>query len=313
MEFRQLRYFVTLSEELHFGRAAAREHIVQSALSQQIRRLERELGVVLLRRNTHQVHLTAAGTAFLRQARQILVQADRAAAFARYASGPPARIQVATTDASNDLMPLILNQLRERYPELEIHEIEAGVPQQLALLLNGQLDVGFGRASLAPFEVTAELVRLDPLGVLVPKDHRFAALNHIPVNSLAGEVLLLSKEEQAPEFNQFLIELFRSAGFLPTVYRGTVQSIRAAAHLVALGQCIACVPASCLPAATNILWRPLVEPSSRYPWSLLWRSDDRSEYVHAVVAAARRLSQESGWVERPSEALPGQLRHISTS
>ncbi|HJY71985.1 MAG TPA: LysR family transcriptional regulator [Streptosporangiaceae bacterium] len=72
MELRQLRYFVTLAEELHFGRAAAREHIVQSALSQQVQRLERELGVRLLERSTHHVALTAAGAAFLAEARQIL-------------------------------------------------------------------------------------------------------------------------------------------------------------------------------------------------------------------------------------------------
>jgi DNA-binding transcriptional LysR family regulator len=72
MELRQLRYFVTLAEELHFGRAAAREHIVQSALSQQLQRLERELGVRLLERTTHHVQLSPAGSAFLIEARQIL-------------------------------------------------------------------------------------------------------------------------------------------------------------------------------------------------------------------------------------------------
>jgi DNA-binding transcriptional LysR family regulator len=79
LELRQLRYFVTLAEELHFGRAAAREHIVQSALSQQLQRLERELGVLLLERTTHYVRLSAAGAAFLIEARQILAQVDRAA------------------------------------------------------------------------------------------------------------------------------------------------------------------------------------------------------------------------------------------
>ena len=79
MELRQLRYFVTLAEELHFGRAAAREHIGQSSLSQQLQRLERELGVVLLERTTHHVRLSAAGAVFLIEARQILAHVDRAA------------------------------------------------------------------------------------------------------------------------------------------------------------------------------------------------------------------------------------------
>ena len=83
MELRQLRYFVTLAEELHFGRAAEREHIVQSALSQQVQRLERELGVRLLERSTHHVELTAAGVVFLVEARQILAHVDRADAEVR--------------------------------------------------------------------------------------------------------------------------------------------------------------------------------------------------------------------------------------
>src|SRR5271169_7016240 len=100
MEFRQLRYFVTLAEELHFGRAAAREHIVQSALSQQVQRLERELGVLLLKRSTHHVSLTAAGAAFLAEARQILAHTDRAAAIARSAADAAAALRVGIIDAS---------------------------------------------------------------------------------------------------------------------------------------------------------------------------------------------------------------------
>jgi DNA-binding transcriptional LysR family regulator len=83
---------VTLAEELHFGRAAEREHIVQSALSQQVQRLERELGVRLLERSTHHVSLTAAGTVFLVEARQILAHVDRAAGVARSAAGAVATL-----------------------------------------------------------------------------------------------------------------------------------------------------------------------------------------------------------------------------
>ena len=164
MELRQLRYFVTLAEELHFGRAAAREHIVQSALSQQLQRLERELGVRLLERSTHQVSLTAAGAAFLVEARQILAHTDRAAAIARSAAGASAALRVGIIDASYDSMPQILHEVQARYPGLVIHQVEASVPEQYRQLADGRLDVGIGRAAHAPPEVASHLFRHDPLG-----------------------------------------------------------------------------------------------------------------------------------------------------
>jgi DNA-binding transcriptional LysR family regulator len=302
MELRQLRYFVALAEELHFGRAAAREHIVQSALSQQLQRLERELGARLLERSTHHVQLTPAGSAFLIEARRILAHVERVAVVVQRAAGSVATLRVGVVDASYDSMPLILRQVREQYPDLEIHELEAGVPEQLRMLLDGRLDVGLGRAWPETAEVAAELFRLDPLGVLVPEDHRLATVPRVPVATLAAEPLLLAEQGRAPEFNQFVIELCRSVGFVPRVYRGTVESLRAAADLVLQGRCVVCVPASCVSVVAGIVWRPLVEPVSRYPWSVLWRAGEGSEYVRAVVAAARRLARELGWLQPASQA-----------
>jgi DNA-binding transcriptional LysR family regulator len=297
MELRQLRYFVTLAEELHFGRAAARQHIVQSALSQQLQRLERELGVRLLERSTHHVQVTAAGSAFLREARQILAHVDRAAVAAQRAAGSAAMLRVGVVDASYDSMPQILRDIGDRYPDLEIHQVETGVPQQFKLLIDGRLDVGLGRASLAPPDVAAELFRLDPLGVLVPDGHRLATLSAVPVAAIAAEPLLLAQEARAPEFNQFVMELCRSVGFVPTVYRGTVDSMRAAAELVTRGRCVVCAPASCISAVPELVWRPLVEPPSHYPWSVLSRAGDHSEHVRAVAASAQRLSRDLGWLK----------------
>ncbi len=302
---------MTLAEELHFGRAAEREHIVQSALSQQLQRLERELGVRLLERSTHHVQLTRAGVAFLAEARRVLAQAERAVTAARRADGEAAALWVGIVDASYDSMPQILRQVQQHYPNLEIHQIEAGVPEQFKLLVEGRLDIGLGRASLAPAEIASELVRLDPLGVLVAEDHRFAAGASVPVAALATEPLLLGEDDRAPEFNQFVVELCRSVGFTPTLYHGTVQSMQAAAELVLQRRCVVSVPSSCAQAALpGVTWKPLVEPLSRYPWSLLWRMDDQSEYVQAVRSCTRVLAQELSWLnptapqgeDRPSES-----------
>jgi len=296
MELRQLRYFVTLAEELHFGRAAAREHIVQSALSQQVQRLERELGVRLLERSTHHVSLTAAGAVFLVEARQILAHVARAAAIARTATGSSPTLRVGIIDSSYDSMPQILHEVQARHPDLVIHQVEVGVPEQYQQLIDGRLDVGIGRAMLAPPQVASHLFRRDPLGVLVPRDHRFAELDAVPVAILAREPLLLAEEARAPEFNQFTIEMCRAAGFTPTVYEGTVESIRAAADLVAQGRCLYCVPSSCIAALPGTIWRPLTEPASYYPWSVLWRADDLSPYVRAIVSCARSMSSRLGWL-----------------
>jgi DNA-binding transcriptional LysR family regulator len=296
MELRQLRYFVTLAEELHFGRAAAREHIVQSALSQQVQRLERELGVRLLERSTHHVSLTAAGAVLLVEARQILAHVDRAAVIARTATGASPKLRVGIIDSSYDSMPLILHEVQARYPGLAIHQVEVGVPEQYQQLIDGRLDVGIGRAALAPPQVASYLFRRDPLGVLVSGNHRFAELDAVPVAILAREPLLLAEEARAPEFNQFTIELCRGVGFTPTVHEGTVESIRAAAGLVAQGRCLYCVPSSCIAALPGTIWRPLTEPASYYPWSVLWRADNGSEHVRAIVNCARRMSVRLGWL-----------------
>ena len=297
MELRQLRYFATLAEELHFGRAAAREHIVSSALSQQIQRLERELGVSIVERSTHHVRLTARGELFLVEVRRILSLIDCAVTSARTATARSSVVRVAIGDASLDSMPQVLRLFQHEHPRVEIHQIEAGVPEQLRMLVDGRLDVGFGRASLAPADVASEVLRLDPVGVLVSETHPLACGTSASVALLAGESLLLSDQSRAPEFNQFVTEMCRIAGFTPAVYRGTVQSMCAAAQLVADGCCVVCVPRSCRLRWPNTRWVPLVDPVPRYPWSLLWRVRTPTEPVDALLACAREVSRKLGWIE----------------
>jgi DNA-binding transcriptional LysR family regulator len=304
IEFRQLRYFVALAEELHFGRAAEREHIVQSGLSQQIQRLERELGVKLLERSTHHVQLTRAGVAFLAEARVLLAQADRAVTAARRAGSPAAALWVGTVDASYDSIPRILHEVQQQHPSLAIHQVEAGVPEQLKLIAEGRLDVGFGRAALAPAEIASELVRLDPMGVLVAADHRFADWLTVPVAALAEEPVLLGEDNRSPEFNQFVVELCRSVGFTPTLMHGSVQSMQAAAALVVQRRCVVSTPSSCSRAYPGVVWKPLVDPVAHYPWSLLWRAGDQTEYVQAVRVGTRELAKSEGWLT-PSAGGPG--------
>jgi DNA-binding transcriptional LysR family regulator len=305
MELRQLRYFVTLAEELHFGRAAAREHIVQSALSQQVQRLERELGVRLLDRSTHHVNLTPAGAVFLVEARQILDHVSRARHAARNAAASTPTLRAGIIDAAYDSMPQILRELQAKHPDLTIHQVEAGTPEQYRQLADGRLDIGIGRASRTPPEIASELIRLDPLGVLISDDHRFAAGDGVPVAALADELLLLGEESQTPELNQFVVELCGDAGFAPTIYEGTVESTRAAGDLVLQNRCVHCIPSSSVTSIRpGTVWRPLTEPVTHFPWSLLWREADSSPHLRAVIDSARQLAQRLGWLNPSGPASP---------
>lgn len=296
MELRQLRYFVTLADELHFGRAAAREHIVQSALSQQIRRLEGKLGTVLVERNTHHVRLTASGAVFVAEARQILGHVERAVAAAKAATTTTAAIRVALSDTSFATMARVLGAVREGHPGFEIYQIEAGVPEQYRLLAEGRVDVGIGPAALAPPSVASAVIRLDPMGVLVGDGHRFSGRDSIAVIDLAEEPLLFAAKHQAPEFNLFVGELCRTAGFTPRIYSETAHSMCCAAGLVRERRCLVCAPQSCGPVP-GTRWLPLVDPTSHYPWSLLWRdgAENETEPVRSVLRCARALSAALGW------------------
>lgn len=305
MELRQLRYMVRLADELNFGRAAALEHIVQSALSQQIQRLERELAVVLVDRDTHHVHLTAAGQSFVEQARLILDHVERAASSARDAAGSLGSLRVAVGDSSLDSMPQILRNVQYNQPRLTIHRIEASVPAQYRMLATGKLDVGVGRASHAPPDIASEVFRLDPLGVLIPTGHRLAALNAVPVRELAGVRVMLGETGESPQFDEFVIELCRGAGFNPKAASGSAQSVRAAADLVAEGHCLVFVPSSCDLRTEGVVWRPVVDPVAHYPWSLLWRADGESKAVWAVRESARALAAKLRWLHPGEAASPG--------
>jgi DNA-binding transcriptional LysR family regulator len=296
VELRQLRFFVTLAEELHFGRAAAREHIVQSALSQQIQRLERELGVALVERSTHHVKMTAAGDILLVETRQILGHLERALEATRAMATTRPVIRVALGDPSFDAMSLVLGAVRDRHTEfIEMHQVEAGVPEQCRLLADGRLDVGIGRAAHAPATIASEVIRLDRLGVLVAAGHRLARRDSIAVTELADERFLFADEATAPEFNEFVREVCRTAGFTPTPYPGTVQSMLGAGTLLRELRCFLCAPRSCAPIP-GVRWLPLVEPSY-YPWSLLWRADTDTEAVRSVLGCARELSTSLGWTD----------------
>jgi len=203
MELRDLRYFVAVASELHFARAAQRLFISQPALSQQIRSLERELGFKLLERNSRGVQLTPEGEAFLREAKIVVRDADRAAEVARVlAEGGTGHLRLSHLRTMPGGLPeRIVSEYQRRYPGVEIIPESGSTEQNLERVRGGHLDVAF---VLGPIEQASQLGAVDiatePIVVAIPSTHPLTRRRRIPREDLIGLPLVWYPRHNSPGF-----------------------------------------------------------------------------------------------------------------
>ena len=289
MELRHLRYFVAVAEELHFSRAAARLHIAQPPLSQQIRRLEGDLGVALFSRTRRRVELTPAGRALLEEARRVLAQADRAARIARRAgTGAIGQLALAFVPSADlDLLPRVLRLWRGRFPDVEL-DLQVLLPvAQMEALAAGRIQVGLLRLPVAADRaVVVEPIQNEPLVAVLPRRHRLARRSRVRLADLAGETIMMFPRHVAPGYYDVMISAFRDAGFTPSVFHpGTMQTNLA---LVSAG-----LGASLLPSSirnlrrAGVVYRPLMPPVPRVELAVAYRRDERSAVLPAFLELVR--------------------------
>jgi DNA-binding transcriptional LysR family regulator len=235
VELRHLRYFVAVAEELHFGRAAQRLHISQPPLSQQIRRLEDELGVTLFRRNRRGVALTSAGRLLFASARPLLADAARIervmAEASRSASGI-LRIGFVSS-ASYELLPAILRSFQAKYASVELALQEATTAQQVAALLAARMDVGLLRPPVPDPRLALTSLVEERLFVALPAVHRLAGRSSVPLGELAGEPFVFFPPRVGGSLYDDVLAACRQAGFAPNV----VQETRLITVCISLASC----------------------------------------------------------------------------
>jgi DNA-binding transcriptional LysR family regulator len=300
LEFRLLRYFVAVAEELHFSRAARRLFVAQQAVSRDIRRLEGRLGVTLLDRDTRQVTLTPAGVRLLARARQLLALHDETVREVRAGTAP-----LFVNVVGQKLTPaLLLAAAREAAPAVEFAatfhaRLETAVP----LLLSHRLHVAFGRS---PGNLTADLahrlVRWEPLALLLPESHPFSTQEAISFIELGGMTLCLHAGNHAsPEWADAGAQLAGAGGALLEPEHPPAYGVDELAHRMRRhGTPVLAL--SSQPAIPGAVLRPIVDPVPLYPWSVLWRRDLRHPGLDALLAAARRAAREEGRLEVPAGA-----------
>ncbi len=268
MELRHLRYAVALADELHFARAAARLHIAQPPLSQQIKALEEELGVRLFDRTSRRVGLTDAGAAFIAEARRTLASAEHAIEAARRAArAETGRLAIGyVSSASYELLPAVLRAFRRRAPDVLLVLEEMNSSEQSRGVLAGTLDLGFvRRPPPTDRRLAGTVVWREPIVVAVPRDHPLAAPRAIRLRQLAVEPFVIFPARPRPSWADVALDLCRGAGFEPRVVQEAVEMV-SALSLVAAGIGVALVP-----GAVRAVRRPGVvfRPLTPAPWSEL--------------------------------------------
>lgn len=243
MELRQLRYFVAVAEALHFGRAARRLQIAQPPLSQQIRRLERDLGVSLLHRTSRRVELTDAGRAFLVEARLTLAQAARATEVAsRAAGGHVGQLIIGhMASAELDVFPRLLPAFRKRYPAVELELRLLGATEQFEMLRDREIHAGFLRLPASDRVLTVRPIVREPLVAVLPERHPLARRRALALTALDGERFILFPRSHAPGYYDTLVATCRQAGFEPTIMQET-KRLHTALGLVASGRGVSLMP-----------------------------------------------------------------------
>lgn len=291
MELRHLRYFLAVAEELHFGRAAARLHIAQPPLSQQIRQLERELGYDLFLRTQRRVRLTEAGAAFREEARGLLDRLEQAkAAAGRIARGEAGALAVGfVASATYALLPRLYRRFRARHPEVALALEEMSTAEQVDALRAGRIQLGLARPPVGDDALAAEPLADEPLVAALPVRHPLAARKELPLRALAHEPFVLFPRRPRPGWIDVVQGACHASGFRPAVAQEVLE-LSTAVTLVAAGVGVTLVPASAQALRLEgVAYRPLRDPAPSTRLLALRRPDERRAVVDRFLEVAREL------------------------
>jgi DNA-binding transcriptional LysR family regulator len=288
MELRHLRYFVTVAEELHFGRAAKRLNMSQPPLSRQIQELEEELGFPLFIREYHKVELSGAGRVYLAQVKQILDQLDVARQEAvAVARGRKGRLRIGYgVHLPDGYLPRVVAAFSsERHLDIDI--LEAPSPRILQMLREKSVDVAF---VMSPFDKTGLVVRelmREPLMIVVAAGHRLAAAPLSDLTQLAEEDFVVCRRYEEPGFRELVEGLCREAGFIPRVAQA-VEHKQTTLDLVAEGLGVSIIPRNSTTPSDRVRYLQFPDPTPYLISAIAWREDAQAETIALLAEIAER-------------------------
>jgi DNA-binding transcriptional LysR family regulator len=290
----QLRYFLAVAEELHFGRAAAALHMSQPPLSRAIRALEESLGVRLFARTRRRVELTPEGRRLREEAQRALGQLENAARELRdMAAGAAGRLRLGFVSlADYGVLPGLLKAYKAARPGVELALREMLSPDQAAALAAGELDFGLLLPPVAGAELEHLVVQRERFVAALPARHRLARTRgRIAVRELAAEAFVMAPRAIAPGLHDIVAALTARAGFAPRVAQEAIQ-MQTVVSLVSSGLGVAIVPASVANLGRRgVAYRELSDAHPRLDLWLAWRRGELGIAAREFVQHARRLAR----------------------
>lgn len=294
MELRHLKYFIVLAEELHFGRAAKRLGMSQPPLSQQIKQLEEEIGVVLLKRTKRQVVLTTAGEVFLDEARKSIAQTRHAVQAAqRAARGEIGQLSVGfVNSAVYGKIPAIFSLMRSRYPGVSLLLQDLTSEEQVEALKLNRIDVGLVRPPVVDAEsLTMRVIWQETLMIALPEGNPLTQKEEIAIEELAEESFIQIPRHVSPGYYDQCIRICARAGFSPKI----VQEARTTPTIVSLiagGMGVSILPASLLSLQrSGVVYRPLKKPAPTTDMAVIWRPADTSPTLRSFLEIIREVAE----------------------
>lgn len=292
LNLKRLRYFVTVAQELHFGRAAARLGISQPPLSLQIRELEYSIGVSLFRRTSRRVSLTAAGRILFGQANALLAHAERVGQVMQgVGAGSQGEILVGCVpSALYKIFPQIVGQYRRSYPEVHLILKEGHTAEIMASIRGGQLDVGlvWGGISEPPLQMMPILE--ESFCAILPRGHALTRERALSLEALAGEPLILPPRKMSPYHYDHIVSSFEQRGLHPRTYY-EVTAILSQIGFVACGLGIAIAPSFARHLiSADVEVAAIDEEMPAVILSLVWNGDNVTppvtQFIETVAAGA---------------------------
>ncbi|MFG2888041.1 LysR family transcriptional regulator [Streptomyces sp. NPDC048248] len=294
MELRQLRYFLTVAEELHFGRAAERLHIVQSAVSQQLRRLERELGTELFARSTRTVRLTEAGDRLLPYAREMLGLQTRAReAIDELRAEHAVTVRLGTSSGLGDWLDAILTEFTRRAGYAPLELVTGSTEQRLEQVRAGDLDAALLRGERT--EPGLEFLPLwqDVLMAALPAGHELAGRETVELAELADLPLRLSPRSRNPALHDVVMRSCRAAGYVPALgpeFTNDQDTLASIGHGKPSWTVFYASHAGQLPVP-GVVFRPLSEPAPVMWTYLAVRSGPPRAELRALIEACYEAAE----------------------